>query len=1003
MSYTTPTMYADGDARSAISVTDAGGDGSLTYNNLTGVITYTGPSASEVRAHISAGTGVTVSNGQISIGQAVATTSNVQFNDLQVDGNTIITGNLTVNGTSTTLNVATLDVEDLNITVAKAATTSAATDGAGLTFGAWSSGTIPTIKWIHSNNRFAMNKALAAQGFVGNLTGNADTATALATARNISGVSFDGTANITLNTSAITENTNLYYTNARADARIAAASIDDLSDVDTTTATPSSGEVLKWNGTNWAPATDSSGGGAVNGFQTVAISGQSSVVADSTTDTLNFAAGTGIQLTTNAGTDTVTITSTATGSVTEAFKTIAVSGQSNVVADSATDTLTLVAGNNMTLTTSAGGDTITFASSGSGGGGAAASSDIRKVFKYTTTGSTTAFSGSDDNSNTLSYTLGAADVYLNGIKQELTTDYAETNTSTITFVNAIASGNVIEIIAYYRTIGTGNSVVNQYTGDGTTDAFTLTTAPVSENNLLVYIDGVYQQKTDYTTSGTTLTMDTAPASGAVIETVAMVGAITAQQDLTLTGELDVVTLDVSGNGDIDGNLFVGGNLHLDGNNQELRFYEGSNYVGFEAPALSGDQIWVLPDGDGTAGYALKTDGSGNLSWGLAGDNAFKTISISGQSDVVADTTADTLTLAAGAGIALTTNASTDTITITNNQLGANAFGNIAVSGQTTVAADSTNDTLTLEAGAGIVLTNDATNDKITIAGGSGSVFTTDFFTASGSGSALLTYTLTETPSSENELICFIEGVYQNKNSYALTGNSLVFDSGIVSGQEVVVHHIGAGVVGTSPTIHTETGNGTAYQYTLPFTPPNENYLQVFWDGVYQNHDQYTVSGTTLDFGSSNVPPNTTAIEVVIPSVNGIGTPSDGTVTPAKLSTGGPSWDGNSNFIVGNSYVRSDSTSISSTSATSVASHAVATHRSVKYQVQITQGSNYHSTELNAIHDGTTVYLTEYGTVFTGSSLATFDATITSGNMLLQVTMGSNSSSTIKVISNAISV
>ena len=143
--------------------------------------------------------------------------------------------------------------------------------------------------------------------------------------------------------------------------------------------------------------------------------------------------------------------------------------------------------------------------------------------------------------------------------------------------------------------------------------------------------------------------------------------------------------------------------------------------------------------------------------------------------------------------------------------------------------------------------------------------------------------------------------------------------------------------------------------------------------------------------------------MVYPSINGIGTPSDAVVTPAKLSTGAPSWDGNSNFIVGNSYVKSDSTSISSTSATTVASHAVATYRSVKYQVQITQGSAYHSTELNVIHDGTTVYLTEYGTIFTGSSLATFDATITSGNMLLQVTMGSNSSSTIKVISNAISV
>ena len=47
-----------------------------------------------------------------------------------------------------------------------------------------------------------------------------------------------------------------------------------------------------------------------------------------------------------------------------AFTTIAVSGQSNVVSDSATDTLTLVAGSNMTITTNAAGDSITFASSG---------------------------------------------------------------------------------------------------------------------------------------------------------------------------------------------------------------------------------------------------------------------------------------------------------------------------------------------------------------------------------------------------------------------------------------------------------------------------------------------------------------------------------------------------------------------------------------------------------------------------------------------------------------
>ena len=51
------------------------------------------------------------------------------------------------------------------------------------------------------------------------------------------------------------------------------------------------------------------------------------------------------------------------------FKTISVAGQSDVVADTTTDTLTLAAGSNMTITTNASSDTITFASSGGGGGG----------------------------------------------------------------------------------------------------------------------------------------------------------------------------------------------------------------------------------------------------------------------------------------------------------------------------------------------------------------------------------------------------------------------------------------------------------------------------------------------------------------------------------------------------------------------------------------------------------------------------------------------------------
>ena len=62
--------FATADARTAISVTDAGGDGSVSYNNTTGVITYTGPSASDVRSHFSAGTGITITDGVVTNSQS---------------------------------------------------------------------------------------------------------------------------------------------------------------------------------------------------------------------------------------------------------------------------------------------------------------------------------------------------------------------------------------------------------------------------------------------------------------------------------------------------------------------------------------------------------------------------------------------------------------------------------------------------------------------------------------------------------------------------------------------------------------------------------------------------------------------------------------------------------------------------------------------------------------------------------------------------------------------
>jgi len=1218
---TTITQYADSDARAAISVTDAGGDGSLAYNSSTGVITYTGPSASEVRAHISAGTGVGISNGAISIGQDVGTSATPTFGNTTVgsrltfaynshyleagtnaiaiknsSGNSYINitstgvtipGNLTVEGTTTTLNTATLDVEDKNITLNYGSgDTSSTADGAGITIqDAVDASTDASLTWRASDDKFIFSHPLRMfgqfelpdnvkmvagdgndlqiyhdgsnsyikDGGTGNLRiagqsvdilnpdanefkarfkDNAEVElyydNALKLATDAAGINVTGgidvaditaTGNVSLNSDGGT-----LYLGAGADLRIfhdgTNSSIQNTSgdliirnDSDDIKILAEDDVVIRDNNDSTEMAKFINGG-AVELYHNGSKKIETTSTGVQTTGTVNVngaytlptSDGSSGQVLQTDGSGTLsfaTVSGGGGGSVSEAFKNIAVSGQSNIVADAATDTLTFAAGSNITLTTAPGTDTLTIASSGGevtvqeegsslstaattlnfvgsgvtatgsgatktitipGSGSGAAASDILKRFVYTTSSSTTAFTGNDDNSQSLSYTIGAVQVYLNGVLQKLTTDYAETNTSTITFVNAIASGNVVEIVAYYRTIGTGNSVVNQFTGDGSTTAFTVTTAPQSENNLLVYIDGVYQQKTDYTTSGTTLTMDTAPASGAIIETVAMVGAITAQQDLTLTGSLQVADV-IEHVGDTDTEIV------FDTNDIKLKAGGATHFhasADQKTQLMSGNATTMVLDtsqnvGVGTTSPAsrlhIKTSVDNSVTQGLVIERSVNTdrgyINYQGGGFNIRSTVGDPINLGetdaihmrinpdgnVGIGtsspaVTLDVGSKTDAVRVPNGttaqrptaalgQLryntttsefegyaagawgkiggGGDSFGTIAVSGQSNVVAEQENDTLTFEAGAGIVLTTDASNDKVTISGGSGSVFTTDFFTASGSGSALLAYTLSVTPSSENELICFIEGVYQNKNSYALSGTTLTFDSGIVAGQEVVVHHVGSGIVGTSPTIHTETGNGSAYSYTLPFAPPNENYIQVYWDGVYQHHDQYTVSGTTLDFGSSNVPPASTAIEVHIPSVNGIGTPSDATVTPAKLSTGAPSWDGNSNFIVGNSYVRSDSTSISSTSATTVATHAIATYRTVKYQVQVTQGSAYHTTELTAIHDGTTVSLTEYGTVFTGSSLATFDATITSGNMLLQVTMGSNASSTIKVISNAISV
>jgi len=82
--------------------------------------------------------------------------------NLSLGGDVTITGGLTVNGTQTIINSTTLDVDDLNITVAKGAADAAAANGAGLTV----DGASATFNYANTGDKWAMNKPLDVTGAV---------------------------------------------------------------------------------------------------------------------------------------------------------------------------------------------------------------------------------------------------------------------------------------------------------------------------------------------------------------------------------------------------------------------------------------------------------------------------------------------------------------------------------------------------------------------------------------------------------------------------------------------------------------------------------------------------------------------------------------------------------------------------------------------------------------------------------------------------------------------
>ena len=106
-----------------------------------------------------------------------------------------------------------------------------------------------------------------------------------------------GTRNLTgLDTGDLGEGSNLYYTDARVLTKINATSIDALSDVDTTTASPSTGQALVWDGSQWEP-------GTVGGQITVQDEGSA---LSTSASTINFV-GSGVVASGTGSTKTITI------------------------------------------------------------------------------------------------------------------------------------------------------------------------------------------------------------------------------------------------------------------------------------------------------------------------------------------------------------------------------------------------------------------------------------------------------------------------------------------------------------------------------------------------------------------------------------------------------------------------------------------------------------------------------------------------------------------------
>ena len=159
------------------------------------------------------------------------------------------------------------------------------------------------------------------------------------------------------------------------------------------------------------------------------------------------------------------------------------------------------------------------------------------------------------------------------------------------------------------------------------------------------------------------------------------------------------------------------------------------------------------------------------------------------------------------------------------------------------------------------------------------------FNATTAGGAT-TYNIGTNPGVEANAMVFLNGVLQHHDTLSFSGTNLTFDAAPPNGMalEVIIDNL-INLQSSNLTVDTFTAADASgspqTDFVLSDTPAAETNLIVFVDGVFQDQDAYTISSNTLTITTGVIAGRGVTVYVINP-VN-IGTPSDSTVTSAKLS------------------------------------------------------------------------------------------------------------------------